>query len=83
MTAGKSITGDRLGARGASFGKQVAVTLGAVRIVVLGGETLTGQLIVAIGASETFLVPRIVAESYATSRNDLFVGRTDAINHQL
>lgn len=53
-------TADRGGARSAFLGKQVAEAVEAVGEVVLGGEPLADQLLLAADADEALLMPRLV-----------------------
>jgi hypothetical protein len=61
----------RLLAGVASLGEKVPVTVGAIGLVVLGGEPLTGQGPAAIRTTETFPVPRLVLVGYAAGRDHL------------
>lgn len=65
------ITGDGLGAGGAAFGEQLAEALGAVRLLVLGRESLAGERLVAVGAREALAMPRVVLVSHASRRDYL------------
>jgi len=53
-------TGDRLHASITSFRKQLAETIGTVRLFVLGRESLTGERCGAICASEAFAMPWLI-----------------------
>lgn len=64
-------TGDGFGTRSAAFGKQFAEAFGTVGFLVFGGEALSGQRLVAVGASETLTVPRVVLVGHTSSRYDL------------
>lgn len=66
-----SLTSDGLGARGAPFREQLAEAFGAVWLLVAGGEPLSCERGVAVGASEAFAVPRLVLVRYASLRDDL------------
>lgn len=63
--------GNRFVAGSAAFRKQATETIGAAWFVITRSETLTGQVLVAMGAGETVTVPRFVLVSYATSLNCL------------
>lgn len=54
------------------LGVQVAKTLEAVRAVVSGGEVLTGQLRLTVGAHETLFMPRLVPIGHSTFSQGLF-----------
>ena len=64
-------TGDGFGAGSATICEEFAETFGAVGFFVFGGEPLTGQRFVAVGARETLAVPRFVLVGYTASRDDL------------
>jgi hypothetical protein len=57
---GSSQSGDWFRATNALLGKQFSEALSAVRFLILRGELLSGQHLVALGAHETFTVPRSV-----------------------
>jgi len=63
--------GDGLGASRASLGKEFAETVGAVRLLISGGESLSCQASVAIRATEALPMPRLIAICHATRLNDL------------
>jgi len=57
---------DWLGASRASLCKEFAETVGAVWLLISGGESLSGQAGVAVGAAETLPMPRLIAVRHAT-----------------
>lgn len=63
--------GDGFGAGSATLCEEFAETFGAVGFFIFGGEPLTGQRFVAVGARETLAVPRFVLVGYTASRDDL------------
>lgn len=54
---GAAQASDGLGAATALLGEEVAEALGAVRLVLAGGELVTGQHLAAVGAGEAVTVP--------------------------
>lgn len=69
--AGAADSGDGLVAGCASFGEQAPEAFGAARFVVARGETLSSQVLVAVGASEALAVPRFVLVSHSTALDGL------------
>jgi len=63
--ASSADAGDWLGASRASLGKEFAETVGAVWLLISGGESLSGQAGVAVGAAETLPMPRLIAVCHA------------------
>lgn len=53
------------------LGVQVAKALEAIRAVVSGGEVLTRQLCLTVGAHETLFMPRLLSIGYATFSQSL------------
>ena len=51
-------TCDGLGAAAASLGEEFPEAFTAVGLLIFGGELLSGQLLVAVGAGEALAVPR-------------------------
>ncbi len=70
----KRQTGNGLGASGAALSEKFSETLGAVRFLVLGSESLTGQRLVAVSAGKALAMPGIVLVSHSASRDDLYDG---------
>ncbi len=68
---GASGAGDGLGARCAPFGEQLPEAVGAVGLVVLRRELLSGEHRVAVGAGEALPVPGLVLERHAARRHHL------------
>jgi len=64
-------SGDGFGAGGAALGEEFTEAFGAVGFLVFGGEALTGQRLVAVGASEALAMPRVVLVRHASRRYDL------------
>ena len=62
---------DGFGAGRAALGEEVSEAGGAVGLVVLRGELLSGEHDVAVGAGEALAVPRLVLEGHAARRHDL------------
>jgi hypothetical protein len=67
----KEQTGNGLGASGAALGEKFSETLGAVRFLVLGSESLAGQRLVAVSAGKALTMPGVVLVSHSASRDDL------------
>lgn len=63
-------TCNRLATLSALLCKELPVTVGAVRLLVLGGELEAGELFTATGASEAFLVPGITLIRDSTTAYD-------------
>jgi len=64
-------TSDGLRAGSAALSKELSKAFGTVGLLVLGGEPLTSQRLVAVGASEALAMPRVVLISHAARRDDL------------
>jgi len=64
-------SGDGFGAGGAALSEEFTEAFGAVGFLVFGGEALTGQRLVAVGASEALAMPRVVLVRHASRRYDL------------
>jgi len=64
-------TSDGLRAGSAALGKEFSKAFGTVGLLVLGGEPLTGQRLVTVGASEALAMPRVILISHAARRDDL------------
>lgn len=67
------LTGDRLGAGGAALGEELPEAVGAVGLVLPGGEPLPGQGLLAVCAGEALSVPRVVAVGHAALGDHLKV----------
>lgn len=65
------ITCDWFGTAAAAFSKQFPIAVSAVGLLILGGELLSGQQLVAVGAGEAFTVPRHVLVADPTFVNHL------------
>jgi len=63
--SGAANTSDGFAAGCAALGEQLPEAVGAVRLVVPGGEPLAGQRFLAVGACEALSVPRLVAVRHA------------------
>lgn len=63
-------SGNGLGAGEASLGEEFSVAFSAVWFFVLAGESLTCELVVAVGASEAFSVPWFILVSDSASLDD-------------
>lgn len=63
--------GDWLLARCATLSEQAAEALRAAGLVVAGSETLTGQILVAVCASEAIAMPWLVLVGHATALDSL------------
>lgn len=68
---GLLLTGDRFDARSAPLGEQLSETIAAVRLLIPGRKTLSGQRSVAIAARKAFPVPRFVFICHATASDYL------------
>jgi hypothetical protein len=64
------LTCDWFGAGEASLSEEIAVAVGAIGLVVLGGKSLTSQRICAVGAGETLSVPGLVLVRHSSTRDD-------------
>ena len=65
------LTGDGLLALEALFGEEFPEAVGAIRLFLLGRESLTGQRLFAVAALEAVAVVRLVLVRHAASRNYL------------
>merc|ERR1719402_159778 len=63
--SGAANTSDGFAAGRAALGEQLPEAVGAVRLVVPGGEPLAGQRLLAVGAREALAKPRLVAVRHA------------------
>lgn len=55
----------------ASLGKKLPIAVGTIRLVILRSEPLSGKLVVAVGASKAFPVPRLVLVGHTPRGDDL------------
>jgi len=62
---GASKSGDGFGALEALFGEEFSEAVGAVRLFLFGGESLTGQRLLAVAAREAVAMVRIVFVRHA------------------
>ena len=58
------LTCDRLAAGGAPLAEQLPEAVRTVRFVIPGGESLSGEGLLAVGAGEALPVPGVVAVGY-------------------
>lgn len=68
---GATDSSDWLGAGIAPLGKQVPITIGTVRLLVLARESLSGQRRVAVRAAEALTMPRLIFVGHAAGRDHL------------
>lgn len=71
-----SKTADGAGAGGTLLGIQVAEAVETVSEVISRGEALTGQLLLAAGAQEAVLMPRLVMVGHSSSGDRLLAVNT-------
>ena len=79
--AESGLTRDGLLAGRAALGEKLAEAVGAVGLVVPGGEPLPGQGLLTVGAGEALPVPGVVAVGHAALRDDL--AALDAFGREL
>lgn len=69
--AGSSDTSDGLGAGGTPLGEQLAIAVGAVWLLLPGGESLAGEAAVTVCATEALPMPGLVTVGHTTRLDDL------------
>jgi len=68
---GASQSGYGFGALEALLGKEVSEAIGAIRLFLFGGESLSCQRLLAVGTSEAVAVIRLILVSHAAGRDHL------------
>lgn len=63
------LTGDWFGTEVAALSEQLAIAVGAVRLLVFGCESLPCQRLITVGTREALTMPRLVLVRY-TTRSD-------------
>jgi len=76
-----TLASDGFAAGGAPLREELAEAIRTVRLVIPGGEPLSGKGLLAVGAGEAFPVPGVVAVSHSSLRDHL--AALDALRRKL